>query len=83
MMEMKKKKKHDLCMLKRAKMLVLTDRDAVKLSRVWNRVRSLIYPRCVAEIDAVGCSVLPGQRGVAILCREGRKGSLQERQRRW
>lgn len=83
MMEMEKKQQHDLCMLKRAKMLVLTDRDTVKLSRVWDRVRSLVYPRCVAEIDAVGCSVLPGQRGVAILCREGRKGSLQERQRRW
>lgn len=38
----------------RQKGLLLTDGDAVELSRVRDRVRSLVYPRCVAEIDAVG-----------------------------
>lgn len=37
---------------------LLTDGDAVELSRVWDRVRSLVNPRSVTEADAVGW-VLP------------------------
>lgn len=41
-------------MLKLAKKLLLTDRNTVKLPRVRDRVRSLVYPRSVADTDAVG-----------------------------
>lgn len=40
--------------VERARQLLLTDGDAVELSRVWDRVCSLVYPRRVAEVDAVG-----------------------------
>lgn len=54
----------------------------MELSWVWDRVGSLVYPRRVAKVHAVGRRVLPGQGWVAVLRAEGRERRLEERQRR-
>lgn len=54
----------------------------MELSWVRDRVGSLVNPRCVAEVHAVGRRVLPGQGCVAVLRAEGRERRLEERERR-